>query len=65
MQGYQEKIDDCKDWTELQALLADIESELTLMHESPYMEEDSYRQQVRDLELILDYGKLKLEKMLS
>jgi hypothetical protein len=65
MYTYRDKIDDANDLAELQALLAEIESELTLMHDSPYMEEDSYRQQAHDLELILDYGRLKLEKMLS
>lgn len=65
MQSYREKIDNCDDFRELQALLAEMEAELAQMIESPYMEEESYRQSAHDLELIIDYGKLKLDKMLS
>ncbi len=62
---YRDKIDDSADWRELQTLIDQMESELALMLDSPYMEEDSYRQSAHDLELIIEYGKRKLDKMLS
>jgi hypothetical protein len=62
---YRDKIDNCEDLRELQALLAEMEAELAQMIESPYMEEESYRLNAHDLELLIDYGKLKLDKMLS
>lgn len=65
MNIYRDKIDDSADWRELQAVIDQMESELALMLDSPYMEEDSYRQNAHDLELIIEYGKRKLDKMLS
>jgi hypothetical protein len=65
MQSYREKIDNCVDWRELRMLLDELAVELDKALASPYMDEDSYRQQVHDLELIIRYGEQKLEKMLS
>lgn len=65
MHSYREKIDNSTDLNELKMILDELSAKLDEALESPYMEEDSYRQQVHDLELVLRYGEQKLEKMLS
>jgi hypothetical protein len=65
MLSYREKIDNSTDPHDLKLLLDELSAELVQALDSPYMEEDSYRQQAHDLELILRYGEQKLEKMLS
>jgi hypothetical protein len=62
---YREKIDACADARELHVLLAKLETELSEALASPYAEEDSFRQQAHDLELLIQYGEQKMEKMLS
>ena len=65
MNSYREKIDSSTNPHELTSILDELNAELDEALASPYMEEDSYRQQVHDLELVLRYGEQKLEKMLS
>jgi hypothetical protein len=65
IQSYREKIDQAVDWHELKEVLDELSVELDQALASPYMEEESYRQQVHDIEIILRYGENKLEKMLS
>jgi hypothetical protein len=65
MQSYREKIDNSADPHELKILLDELAAELDETLDSPYMEEDRFRQQAHDLELVLRYGEQKLEKMLS
>ena len=65
MYSYREKIDDSADAHELKILLDELAAEVDEALASPYMEEDSYRQQVHALELVLRYGEQKLEKLLS
>ena len=62
---YREKIDNCVDARELHVLLAKIEAELSEALASPYAEEDSFREQAHDLELLIQYGEKRLETMLS
>lgn len=65
MNTYLEKIDASTDWRELQALLDEMDAEIAEAQASPFMEEESYRQQVHDLELLASYGRQKLDKLLS
>jgi hypothetical protein len=65
MLSYREKIDSSNDWHELRNILDELNAELDQALASPYMEEDSYRQQVNDLELVIRYGEQKLDNMLS
>ena len=65
MQSYRDKIENCADWRELSTILDELNAELDQAFASPYADEESYRQQVNDLELIIRYGEQKLEKMLS
>lgn len=65
MISYREKIDNSTNPHELKNLLDELNAELDEALASPYLEEDSFRQQAHDLELVLRYGEQKLEKMLS
>jgi hypothetical protein len=65
IESYREKIDNSADWRELKVVLDELASVLDDALASPYMEEESYRQQVNDLELLARYGENKLEKLLS
>lgn len=65
MMSYREKIDNSASPHELKIVLDELATELNEVLASPYMEEDSFRQQAHDLELVLRYGEQKLEKLLS
>ena len=65
MQSYRDKIDTATDVSTLQLVLEDLETELAQALDSPYAEEDSFRQQIHDLELVIRYGETKLGQLLS
>lgn len=65
IQSYRDKIDRSADARALQIVLEEMEVELNQLNDSPYADEESYRRQIHDLELLLRYGEDRLGRMLS
>lgn len=65
VQSYRDRIDLADDVSALQLVLEDLEASLAQAEDSPYAEEQSFREQIHDMELMLRYGEDKMGEILS
>jgi hypothetical protein len=64
MRDYKQEIDDINNPLALRQLLDVLALEIEQLEDSPY-EDDKLFERIHDLELILRYGELKVEKLLA
>ena len=64
MRDYKQEIDDTNNPLALRQLLDVLALEIEQLEDSPY-EDDKLFERIHDLELILRYGELKVEKLLA
>ena len=63
MRNFKQEIDSCNDPNELREILAELSEELEMLEDLPYADLVETRR-AHDLELMLRYGELKLDKIL-
>ncbi len=64
MRDFKQEIDTSSSLPEMSDILNDLTAEIERLAESPY-EDDKLFERIHDLELILRYGEMKMERLLT